>query len=109
MNMVNTTSIFSVLNAKESDAGKYECVFFDINKNRIASATLQVVKGSEIVAIKVPKNINVVEGEPLKIECLTKGHVYLEWKYGKCLKLSLSFFLLSYNFEKLKLNLLTKA
>lgn len=89
--MDNAIATYSVAHAKESDAGKYECLFFKLDKatgNKVlpsaAGATFQVVKGSELVAIKVPKNINVVEGEPLKIECLTKGTVqHLEWKYGK--------------------------
>lgn len=101
--MNKTIATYSVVEAKDSDAGEYKCVLLDKDGNRAVEGSIKVVKANDVVAIKVPKNINVVEGEPLKIECLTKGHVTLEWTYRKYIAfVYFQIFLLHLNdFEKL--------
>ncbi|RZB40285.1 basigin, partial [Asbolus verrucosus] len=65
--------------ANDDDAGEYSCTALDNNHLQLARADIKVASQ---VHVKVPTNLNVVEGEKLKIECQTVGRPHVHWTYS---------------------------
>lgn len=80
MNQDKKVGTHSLLISKPSDddIGKYTCIVM-VDDKAVANTTINAV-GRGIV--KTPSNVNVVEGEKLRIACQVLGNPIIVWEVG---------------------------